>query len=375
MKDDAGYLSHIDVMKVVAIFFVMFNHTGKDGFFFFSRIPPDEPYFWFFISLSAFCKFAVPLFFMMSGALYLRKESVGVKYVLLKIVKLVFIIYAAYFLRGFFKVVSATSFSYVLNDIGIVSFIIIFTHIPDYVIEGDFWFLFLYLFYLFALVPIFKIKGIAPCLLFCVVFVPFYFVSLAPYYKYAFFSEPFYLGGIMHYLWMMFNVVAYPLTGYALEKNDNSFFERHLLSMWIINILLLCASVAFTVHKGMAAGGVWTEEQSQDFFYTFPFFNAVVIYVTFKKFFRDMSGKKKAVFSFLSKSVFIVYLMHVNLKYFLFKYVFTDFSAKLEEYVAGMAFFPPLLMIAGEILSEFCLCVLIYALLSKIPVVREVTRL
>ena len=63
---------HLDILKVLAIFFVMFNHTGTEGFFLFSK---SQGSLWYgvYLFISIITKIAVPLFFMISGALLLNK--------------------------------------------------------------------------------------------------------------------------------------------------------------------------------------------------------------------------------------------------------------------------------------------------------------
>ncbi len=67
-------LVHLEVFRILAIYLVMFNHTGQNGFFFFS-IAQDSPLFWLYLFMSIACKVAVPLFYMVSGALLLKKEE------------------------------------------------------------------------------------------------------------------------------------------------------------------------------------------------------------------------------------------------------------------------------------------------------------
>lgn len=62
---------HIEIMRIVAVYFVIFNHTGKDGFLLFSTMPAAGAGFWACLFLSVFCKFAVPMFLGISGALLL----------------------------------------------------------------------------------------------------------------------------------------------------------------------------------------------------------------------------------------------------------------------------------------------------------------
>ena len=56
------------------MFLVIFNHTGTRGFFLFS-IATDSALYPFYLFISIACKIAVPLYWMISGALLLPKEE------------------------------------------------------------------------------------------------------------------------------------------------------------------------------------------------------------------------------------------------------------------------------------------------------------
>ena len=65
---------YLEIMRFAAVFFVIFNHTGDQGFLLFTKTPPASPLYWISLFLSVFCKFSVPLYFMISGALLLPRE-------------------------------------------------------------------------------------------------------------------------------------------------------------------------------------------------------------------------------------------------------------------------------------------------------------
>ena len=68
---------HIDILRLLACFAVIINHFDP-GFLAFNTQPEGSLSYWCLLFLSVFCKFAVPLFFMISGALLLRKtESIN----------------------------------------------------------------------------------------------------------------------------------------------------------------------------------------------------------------------------------------------------------------------------------------------------------
>ena len=67
-------LIYLEVLRIIAIFFVIFNHTGNQGFCLFTQKPVGSIQFWVYMFLSIFCKFAVPLYFTVSGALFLNRD-------------------------------------------------------------------------------------------------------------------------------------------------------------------------------------------------------------------------------------------------------------------------------------------------------------
>ena len=67
-------LLHIDVLKIISIYMVLFNHTGVNGFVYFT-VAKNSVMYPFYMFNSILIKVAVPLFFMTSGALLLSKEE------------------------------------------------------------------------------------------------------------------------------------------------------------------------------------------------------------------------------------------------------------------------------------------------------------
>lgn len=66
--------THLDALRVLAIFFVVMNHTGYAGQLYYLQIH-DQPLHWLLMGFSALHKTAVPLFLMVSGALLIGKEE------------------------------------------------------------------------------------------------------------------------------------------------------------------------------------------------------------------------------------------------------------------------------------------------------------
>ncbi len=93
-------LLHIEIMRILAIYLVMFNHTGDKGYLLFTNAQ-SSPFYFVYMFMSMFCACAVPVFYMISGALLLKKEEdLGTifKKRVLKYVILLFVISGIYFI-------------------------------------------------------------------------------------------------------------------------------------------------------------------------------------------------------------------------------------------------------------------------------------
>lgn len=70
---------HLEFLRFLAILLVIFNHTGDAGYLYFTQTASQALYPLYF-TLSVLCKVAVPLFWMVSGALLLDRDE-SVKYI------------------------------------------------------------------------------------------------------------------------------------------------------------------------------------------------------------------------------------------------------------------------------------------------------
>lgn len=112
VKRDTTY---IEFLRIIAILLVIFNHTGDKGFFLFS-ISTNSIFYWFYLFISISCKIAVPLFFMISGALLIPKDE-SIKMLFKKrIIKFIIIILVFSFIQYIYYSFIKNQFNFSVSD-------------------------------------------------------------------------------------------------------------------------------------------------------------------------------------------------------------------------------------------------------------------
>lgn len=128
--------TYIYFLKVFAIFWVIYNHTDAYRLFYTGA---TSPYHFVYVFLSSFCKIAVPIFFMCSGALLIGKEDESLNFLIKrKILKYVKIIVIFSFINYFFMLLMSNS----LSSFSMVEFLKI---IYSDKIRVQYWYLYNYL--------------------------------------------------------------------------------------------------------------------------------------------------------------------------------------------------------------------------------------
>ena len=142
-----GKKIYIEVLRCIAIFFVIFNHTEEYGFDLYKETAETLPYI-IYLTISILCKAAVPIFFMISGAVLLGKEE-SIKTLYKKRVLKIFIVtFVASFLVFVFAMQKAEQLEILFN---VDTILIFFRKIYTEPIVIPYWFLYLYLAFLIML--------------------------------------------------------------------------------------------------------------------------------------------------------------------------------------------------------------------------------
>ena len=137
---------YLEILRILAILFVIFNHTGVNGFLLFSKYPNTSGQFWLYLFTSTFVTCAVPVFFMISGALLLSKDEDLTILWQKRILPMVIILLSVSFLYYF------DSLSYNLMKVDLETF---FQKLYSSNLKKHLWFLYSYIAFLISL-PFFR---------------------------------------------------------------------------------------------------------------------------------------------------------------------------------------------------------------------------
>lgn len=227
---------YLEAIRVIAVILVIFNHT--DGFVYYMATENIITYL-FSLSMSVLCRTAVPLFFMITGALLLEREeslSYLMKKRILRIAVVLFTVSLGYYI-----------FDLMLNRIenaGIKDFI---TRLLSNGIRDSFWFLYSYIFML-LLLPFFR--KIAPFLnikligyLMCLMSLSSLFVPLVnTWFGISVTFDAGFAGGCFYYV----------LLGYFISHDGKEIFQKiktSVICFCLISLIVLNMFIMYLLYQ------------------------------------------------------------------------------------------------------------------------------
>lgn len=272
---------YIEAMRIFATFFVIFNHTNEEGFVMFATREPGSVLFWLDLANAIFCKFAVPLFFIISGAMMLHKQQESMKELFTKRVLKYFVILVA------FSLFYAVSDSILINKETTVDAFLKTIYSTN--VKYHLGFLYSYLAYLIML-PLLKsfCKGMENKH-FIYLLIIYSINRLLPIVQYLLWKESLTIHSNIAPSLPIYAFVL-PLVGYYLEHRVQlDDMQKNIWIIWLINIICIALSCLATYVKGIDTGK-FSESESQTYFSNFAFINAISIYCTIKVCFHHIKS-------------------------------------------------------------------------------------
>ena len=293
---------YLDFLRIIAIYMVLFNHTGVKGFALYTTANAF-PLRFFYLCNAIFITIAVPLFFMISGALLLGKQE-SIKTVLKKrVLRFLCILLAA----------SVMMYLYLYRTGVYTTFSVGFFFKQLFTQEmcSAYWYLYAYLAYLLMLPFLRRLAVSLTNKEYLWLFGTYAFINLLTITDFLLFK-----GTASHNSHFSFfincNYVIYPLMGYYIDqrmdkKQLSGKTALKLLGLSVISIII-CAGM--TTYKCNLIND-WKASNSQTFFETLIFIPAAFVFLTAKLWFstHDLSERMCTLITFCGSLTFGIYLI------------------------------------------------------------------
>lgn len=350
---------YIEALRIFACFFVIFNHTNRNGFFLFSQTPVGSIEFWIYLFISVFCKFAVPIFFAISGVLYLNRKEESLKKI---------------WFKKIFRIAIAliiVSFAFYLYDVckGIEQFNIknFFMKLFANGFDESQWYLYAYIAFLMSL-PFLRplAQNMSNRSYYYMIVLAIISCGIIPIVEYYLWQGNYHINSSFKLGWIMSNIVLYPLVGYFIHYRID-IKRKHVIYSWIINVICIILA-CITTYYNIKITGICNPRETQLFHSSFSIVNNITIFITFKYIFEKFKLPELAekVICSLGKCTFGIYLIHI---FVLYK---NPYSEKVLNYlIYGLNIN---MMIAAFIYCFIIMtvCTIIIYILRKLPVLRKI---
>lgn len=296
-------LLHIEFLRIIAIWLVLFNHTGGMGYFLFAS-NLDSAFFPIYIFLSVLDAIDIPLFFMISGALLLGKvESIADVYrkrvlrfaIILLFTSVVYYFYNWRFnghsltLKGFWTGFYGSNVSvalwYLYSYIGLLMMLPLLRKMVSSMVSKDYRYLFCCYFLLVGVLPTIE-----------------YLFSQGSLSLSSDFSAP---------LLTTYNLF-YFIMGYYFEKimDDSQINKKVLLIGFALSVLAISISCYMIMYQARITG-VLSETESHGFHGRLIAIPTFTVYISAKHFFQNhkISLPLQKIITTVGSTAFGVYLL------------------------------------------------------------------
>lgn len=299
-------IAYLDVIKLFAILMVVFNHSGGSGYKLYVEVM-NEPVHSMLMAFSALIKIAVPLFFMASGALMLRREESFGKILTKRVLKFVFVLLAVSFV--FYYDSHAAKEPLSVQDFCI--------HVLKNDLSVHLWYLYSYICYLLMLPFLQKLAKQMRTQDYLLMIVIYQVMQLLPVMDYAIFK-----GSAVHTSYISFfmaeTYVVYPLLGYWIDScGEEEDREETIYILVFLSILSIAATCALTQWR-YSLDGAWTNANTEAYMGRLSVIPAITVFYAMKKLFtaRPVTMRTAKVLFVLGSCTFGVYLFDPKWRYF-----------------------------------------------------------
>lgn len=335
---------YIEILRIIAIIGVIFNHTQQRGFVHFTCYEPGTPRFYFYMVFSVLSGISVPIFFMISGLLLLNKdESLGQLWkrrILKYICVLVFFSLFYYLLNLHFDLsqFSLSEFALTVYSGNVI--------VP-------FWFLYIYIAYLIMLPFIRKlvIRMTVTDFLYLMALYLFFNAVLAIL-QFRLTNDKVMINSLIVPSSLLQITVFYPVIGYYCGNIIKTITKKHLAILFSLFILSVVLTIYITGYMMITTGDI-SEENAIHFYDSTRPFQVIFIFLLVRKLFENRKIHplaEKAIIT-AGSCVFGIYLIEETIRLSFYS-VYDYLCTKMNSFIAILIY----------VLFVFIYCLMIVAL-------------
>lgn len=349
----------LEIMRIIACFFVIFNHTGANGFFLFSSKEIGSLPFWLYMIVADFCKISVPLFFAISGSLLLSKEES----------------FKTIFCRRIFKIASVLvcfSLFYYLTEIYFnntpFEATVFIRRLITSNLNFSYWYLYSFIAFLISL-PFLRsmVTNLQTTHFIYMIILGVVTCGAIPVIEYLLWSGQSYINPNIKIGWICSTIFIYPCLGYFLYHKINYYkIKKFIPLLWALNTLTISIDVYMTYYKALITNEL-NEQVSQTFLGGFVILNCITVFISIVYFCQNhtIPARIERIIKSISSCTFGIYLLHVFIMNRIWNKLnlWTILNKELQF---------------NEMLSAFIFCLLtmllgyvITLLLKKIPILKK----
>lgn len=294
---------HIEFLRALCIWLVMFTHSSTQGFSLYLAAQ-DSPWFPLYLLVPFWVKTAVPIFFMISGALLLGRDEPLPVIFKKRVWRFVQVLLVFSFLNYLWLyALPERSF----NPLRFLTITYASTMGTAY------YFLYLYISFLLML-PLWRalVRNLSNTLFLYLISLNLFFVGFVPIFSFLIYRGGAEMNGFLNPLLAISEPSFYFLIGYWIEHvlPEAWLTKRNLARLGAAALLGTALAAVMTWYHGVAAGGL-TEAVSQRFYDSFLFPASAFVYLAARYWFshHEISAAWAGRISFLGNLAFGVMLL------------------------------------------------------------------
>ena len=293
--------THIELLRIIASFFVIFNHIGSWGFTLFLNFNSNDIRYWFYMFVSVLCKISVPIFFMISGALLLEVKNEPKHKNVRRIGKIIT------------SLIIFSMLSYIQTTISTKEFFSFKEFLHTFISNTwmpPFWYLYTYIGFLITLNIQRKLAHALDNKDFMyIVMIVFIINGFLPVFLYIASNGKLQINNNFNITWVSTQANFYPLIGYYLENriDYNKINIRKYLLLWLANFVCIVLTCYATFLNNKI-----NDSFPQTFMMNLVMVNAISVFVTAHLLTNkmQMSFRTKRIINSIGSCTFGIYLVN-----------------------------------------------------------------